>query len=109
MATAAPTICCTIRTNAKQQFGTSTIIRSLATPPVRPSWPVGISPRLDTQQSAERIPTRVLATASSEARIFRVRILLRRESKFFRWDFLVESSNSQETQQEDIYARRKDW
>src|SRR4029077_892087 len=52
MATAAPTICFTIRAHAKQQFGTSTIIYSLATLPVRPSRPAGAWPRLDRSLAA---------------------------------------------------------
>src|SRR4029077_15794063 len=58
MATAAPTICFTIRAHAKQQFGTSTIIYALATLPVPPSCPAGVSSRLDSQLSRER-PHRV--------------------------------------------------
>ena len=46
-----PTICFTIRAHAKQQFGTSTIICSLATPPVRLSGAAGASSHLDRSEN----------------------------------------------------------
>src|SRR5262249_30659897 len=104
MATADPTICFSIRAHAKQQFGTSTTICLLATPPVRPSWPVGVSSRLDTQLCGGA-PGSAIGDSLLERGRFPLRIPLRGQSKSFSWDFRVESGNSQETQQEDIHAR----
>src|SRR4029077_1964073 len=83
MATAAPTICFTIRAHAKQQFGTSTIIYALATLPVPPSCPAGVSSRLDSQLSRERTHRVYGDCVLSSPSFFRLRILLHRQSKSF--------------------------
>src|SRR6187551_3095262 len=63
MATADPTICFTIPAHARQRFGTSTILCSLETPPVRPFGPAGASSRLE--KKVERVVLNALASETS--------------------------------------------